>query len=133
VIFRAGGGGFFDGTRFTGSLSNTWDPSRVVNLNLFYQYNRIDFDDRGQSFRAHVARFRTEFTFNTRLTLSSFIQYNSAGEIGVLNARFRYNPRDGNNFYIVFNESVNTDRDRFTPRLPFSDQRAVLLKFDYTF
>ena len=133
VIFRAGGGGFFDGTRFTGSLSNTWDPSRVVNLNLFYQYNRIDFDDRGQSFRAHVARFRTEFTFNTRLTLSSFIQYNSAGEVGVLNARFRYNPRDGNNFYIVFNESVNTDRDRFTPRLPRSEQRAVLLKFDYTF
>jgi len=105
----------------------------VVNLNLFYQYSRIGFDDRGQSFQAHVARFRTEFTFNTRLTLSSFIQYNSAGDLGVLNARFRYNPRDGNNFYIVFNESVNTDRDRLTPRLPFSDQRAVLLKFDYTF
>ena len=133
TIFTAGGGGFFDGTRFTGSVSNTWDPSRVVNLNLFYQYNRIDFDDRGQSFEAHIARFRTEFTFNTRLTLSSFIQYNSAGEIGVLNARFRYNPRDGNNFYIVFNESVNTDRDRITPALPRSDQRAVLLKFDYTF
>jgi len=104
-----------------------------LNLNLFYQFNRINFDDRGQSFRAHVARFRTEFTFNSRLTLSSFIQYNSAGEIGVLNARFRYNPRDGNNFYIVFNESANADRDRFTPRLPRSDQRAVLLKFDYTF
>jgi len=51
----------------------------------------------------------------------------------VLNARFRYNPRDGNNFYIVFNESVNTDRNRITPRLPFSDNRALLLKFNYTF
>ena len=130
---RASGGGFFDGTRFTGSVQPRWDPSPVVNLSLFYQFNRINFADRGQDLTAHIARFRTEFTFNTRLTLSSFIQYNSTGEIGVLNARFRYNPRDGNNFYIVFNESVNTDRDRFTPRLPFSDQRAVLLKFDYTF
>jgi hypothetical protein len=133
AIFRISGGGFFDGTRFTASAAPTWDPSRVVNLNLFYQFNRINFADRGQDLTAHIARFRTEFTFNTRLTLSSFIQYNSAGEIGVLNARFRYNPRDGNNFYIVFNESVNTDRDRLTPRLPRSDQRAVLLKFDYTF
>ena len=133
AIFRISGGGFFDGTRFTTSVSPTWDPSRFVNLNLFYQFNRINFADRGQDLTAHVARFRTEFTFNARVTLSSFIQYNSAGDIGVLNARFRYNPRDGNNFYIVFNESVNTDRDRLTPRLPFSDQRAVLLKVDYTF
>ena len=133
AIFRISGGGFFDGTRFTASAAPTWDPSRVVNLNLFYQFNRINFADRGQDLTAHIARFRTEFTFNTRLTLSSFIQYNSAGEIGVLNARFRYNPRDGNNFYIVFNESVNTGRDRFTPRLPYSDQRAVLMKYDYTF
>ncbi len=133
VVFSAGGGGFFDGERFTGSISNTWDPSRVVNLNLFYQYNSIRFWDRNQSFDAHIARFRTEFTFNTRMTLSSFIQYNSAGEIGILNARLRYNPRDGNNFYIVFNETVNTDRDRLTPRLPLSDHRTVLLKFDYTF
>lgn len=133
AIFRVNGGGFFDGTRFTGSIQPTWDPSRVVNLSLFYQFNRINFSDRGQDLTAHIARFRTEFTFNTKVTLSSFIQYNSAGEIGVLNARFRYNPRDGNNFYLVFNETANTNRDRFTPHLPISDARTVLLKYDYTF
>jgi len=133
AIFRLSGGGFFDGTRFTGSIQPTWDPSRVVNLNLFYQFNRINFADRDQNLTAHIARFRAEFTFNTQLTLSSFIQYNSAGEIGVLNARFRYNPRDGNNFYLVFNETVNTNRNRLTPMLPVSGNRTVMLKFDYTF
>ncbi len=133
TIFRISGGGFFDGSRFTSSISPTWDPSRFVNLTLFYQFNRINFSDRNQNLSAHIARVRTEFTFNTRTTLSSFIQFNSAGDIGVLNARFRYNPRDGNNFYLVFNESVNSNRNRLTPHLPFSDNRAVLLKYDFTF
>lgn len=35
AILRAGGGDFFDGTRFTASIQPVWDPSRVVNLNLF--------------------------------------------------------------------------------------------------
>ncbi len=133
AILRAGGGGFFDGTRLTASIQPTWDPSRVVNLDLFYQFNRIDFSDRGQSLTAHIVRLRTEFTFNTRLTLSSFVQFNSANDLGVLNIRFRYNPRDGNNFYLVFNETVNANRDRFVPRLPFSENRALMLKYDYTF
>ncbi len=80
-----------------------------------------------------IIKFFSPFHFNTQLTLSTFLQYNSTGEIGVLNARFRYNPRDGNNFYLVFNESINTNRDMLTPMLPVSDNRAVLLKFDYTF
>jgi len=133
AIFRISGGGFFDGRRFTASVTPTWDPSRVVNLNLFYQFNRINFADRGQDLTAHVARFRTELTLSTSLTLSSFVQFNSANDIGVLNFRFRYNPRDGNNFYLVFNETINTSRDRVSTPLPFSDNRAVMLKYDYTF
>ncbi|WP_147303556.1 carbohydrate binding family 9 domain-containing protein [Rhodohalobacter sp. SW132] len=133
AIFRAGGGGFFDGTRFTASVTPTWDPARIVNLNLFYQFNRIEFSERNQDLTAHVARFRTEFTFSTSLTFSSFVQFNSANDIGVINSRFRYNPKDGNNFYLVYNETLNADRDRLTPRLPASESRAVMLKFDYTF
>jgi hypothetical protein len=133
AIFELSGGGFFDGSRFTGSIQPTWDPSKVVNLDFFYQFNRINFPDRGQKLTAHVTRFRAEFTINTKITFSSFIQYNSTGNLGVLNGRFRYNPKDGNNFYLVFNESINTSRNRFTPQLPFSDNRAVLLKYDYTF
>ncbi len=73
-------------------------------------------------------------TFEVFVSVNNIrVQISCIGNIGVLNARFRYNPRDGNNFFIVFNESVNTDRDRITPALPRSNQRVVLLKFDYTF
>jgi hypothetical protein len=133
AIIRAAGGGFFDGRRITSSLQTIWDYSRVVNFQMFYQVNRAVFGNREQALTAHIARFRTELTFNTRLTFSSFIQYSSGFDIGVLNFRLRYNPRDGNNFYIVMNETINTNPNRQIPHLPFSENRALMVKFDYTF
>lgn len=133
AVFRSSGGGFFDGTRFTASIEPTWDPSRVVNLNLFYQVNRINVSDRSQKLIAHIARFRTELTFNTKVTLSSFVQFNSADDLGILNVRFRFNPKDGNNFYLVINETINTNRYRINPQLSLSENRMILLKYDYTF
>jgi hypothetical protein len=133
AMFNAGGGSFFDGTRYTASVQPEWSVSRVVQLQLFYEFNRIRFSGRNQQLTAHIARIRNEFTFDTRFTLASFVQYNSADNLSVINIRFRFNPRDGNNVYLVFNETVNSDRGRFTPQLPRSDHRAVLLKLDYTF
>jgi hypothetical protein len=132
TIITAGGGGFFDGTRFTLGLLPNWSISRVVNLQLFYQYNRIEFRERVQQLNAHIARFRAEFTFNTRVTFSSFVQYNSTNNLAVINARFRYNPRDGNNFYLVFNEILSSDRTIAYPVTPFSMNRTVLMKYTHT-
>jgi hypothetical protein len=133
TTITAGGGGFFDGRRLTLGVQPHWSPSRVVDLQLFYQLNRIEFRERGQELTAHIARFRTEFTFNTKVTFTSFVQYNSANHLGVINARFRYNPRDGNNFYLVFNETLNSDRAAAYPVMPFSMNRTVLMKYTYTF
>lgn len=133
AIFLATGGEFFDGNRFTASVQPNWDVSRVVQLEFFYQFNSVRFSDRDQQLTAHIASFRNEFTFNTMFTLSSFIQYNSANDLSIINFRFRYNPRDGNDFYLVYNETLNSKRERHIPRLPVSDQRAVLVKYNYTF
>jgi hypothetical protein len=128
-----GAGGFFDGRRLTLGVQPFWSPSRVVDFQLFYQLNKIEFREREQELIAHIARFRAEFTFNTSVTFASFIQYNSANHLGVINARFRYNPRDGNNFYLVFNEILNSDRAAAYPVMPFSMNRTVLMKYTYTF
>ena len=47
-----------------------------------------------------------------KLALSSFVQYNSAADLVIANVRLRYNPREGNDFYVVYNEGLNTDRFR---------------------
>jgi hypothetical protein len=61
------------------------------------------------------------------------VQYNSANHLGVINARFRYNPRDGNNFFLVFNDILNSDRAAIYPAMPFSMNRTILMKYTYTF
>ena len=128
------GGGYYDGSRRSIQIAPTWNASRYIRLNGFYQYNRIRFTNRGQSFDAHISRLRAEITPNVEYSISAFLQYNSAGDIVVANLRFRYNPRQGNDLYLVYNENLNSDRSIKTgPRLPLSNQRTFLVKYTYTF
>lgn len=70
---------------------------------------------------------------NTKCSASAFIQYNSAVDAVVANIRLRYNPREGVDFYLVYNEALNTDRYRDIPILPPTNNRTILLKCTYTF
>lgn len=49
------------------------------------------------------------------------------------NFRMRFNPREGNDFYLVYNEARNTDRFKRNPVAPGLDSRTLLLKYSYTF
>lgn len=133
AVFQAEGGGFFDGNRLTIGVEPTIDPSRIFNLSLFYQFNRIDISNRNQRLNAHVIRLRPELTLNRSLTLSSFAQLNSAADRILFNARFRFNPRDGVNLFLALNDNFNTRRGRTSPPLPLSDNRSLTLKYEYTF
>ncbi len=77
--------------------------------------------------------FRAKLAFNTRLSTSAFVQSNSADHEVALNLRLRYNPREGTDLYLVYNDLLNTDRDREPPALPWSSERALLLKYSTTF
>ena len=62
-----------------------------------------------------------------------FFQYSSNDKFGINNVRFRYNPREGNDLYIVYNEEYNTHLNREIPTLPFSEARNLIVKYTYTF
>lgn len=98
-----------------------------------YDFNRIDFPDREQTFTAHVGRLRVRAALDTRWSLSSLLQLNSAADAGLANLRLRYNPREGSDFYLVINEGFNTNRFGTSPARPFTSQRTVLAKYTYTF
>jgi hypothetical protein len=102
-------------------------------LGLEYEHNFLSFNKRNQSFNGGVAGFKALVMFTTTTSISTFIQYNSAEKAVITNFRFRYNPREGNDFYIVFNEGRNTYRNIENPRLPLFNNRSVLLKYTYTF
>ena len=130
---RIAAGTFFDGWQATAEVSPVWYVSPHLELAAAYLYNRIRFPDRDQRFDAHLARLRIGTALNTKVSTNAFIQYNSATNTASANVRFRYNFREGNDLWIVYNEGMNTDRHRLMPALPFTDTRTILLKYTYTF
>ncbi|HWP82873.1 MAG TPA: DUF5916 domain-containing protein [Bacteroidota bacterium] len=126
-------GTFYDGNRFTIGLSPGWSVSKHLDFTLEYQYNNVRFPTRAQTFEAHIGRLRIKSNLSTQLSSIAFVQTNTAAHSVVLNFRLRYNPREGNDFYFVYNEGLNTSRFREIPTLPAIDNRAILLKYTYTF
>lgn len=136
LALRAGfvAGQYYDGTIVTfGPAELTMRPSASMKFSLDYQYSKIDVQERDQHYSAHLARFKTEFTFTTKLSLLMFIQYSSDDKFGVNNIRFRYNPKEGNDLYLVYNGEYNSHLNREVPELPRSESNTLLLKYTYTF
>lgn len=126
-------GSFYDGRRYSVGTGAIWKMSSHLDLSATYEFNRIAFPDRSQKFTAHIARLRALHMLNTKFSVTAFVQYNSATNALIGNFRLRYNPGEGNDLYLVYNESINTDRYRADPVLPFSNNRTVMLKYTYTF
>jgi len=126
-------GSFYDGWRVMLGLTPRWNASSSLELGGSYQLNQVTFPDRNQHFIAHIGGLRVLYMLNTRFSATAFIQYNSAVDAVITNIRLRYNPREGNDLYLVYNEGLNTNRYGKYPVLPFTSNRTVMLKYTYTF
>lgn len=136
VMIIADGGGYYDGMGMSLAVRPTWNVSSSLEISGFYQYNIASFPDRDLKYVAHIARLKALYMFSTKLSASAFVQYNSAEDVVISNFRFRYNPREGNDFYVVYNEGDNTfseDVMRPVPEVPRMNFRTILFKYTYTF
>ena len=130
---EADAGTFYGGWHLATALSPSWNLSRHLELEASWLYNLVDLPHEEERFAAHIGQLRIRTALNTQLSTSGFIQMNTSANIISANIRFRYNFRDGNDFWIVFNEGINTDRHRMIPTLPRTNARALLVKYTYTF
>lgn len=126
-------GSFYDGNRWAFSLTPRWAVSAGLEFSTTYQYNRIRFPRQDQTLDLHIARLRMLWMPSVKVTGSAFVQYNSDANLFLTNLRLRYNPREGVDVYLVYNENFNTNRLRAIPVMPVSAHRSVILKFTYTF
>lgn len=126
-------GDFYDGKKTTIQLAPTYSINPSLSLSATYEWNKVDFDIRNQSFIAHVGRLKALVMFSTKFSISSFIQYNSLDKLYLGNIRLRYNPKEGNDLFIVYNSDLNAQRGFENPLLPLSNQSSLLLKYTYTF
>ncbi len=127
------GGGYYDGIKMSPSILPTWKIGASIVLGGIYQYDYVQFPDRNQILHNHIAGLRALYTLSTKVTFSGFVQYNTAINKVISNLRFRYNPKEGTDLYLVFNEGRNTLLEREVPTLPAYDQRNITIKFTYTF
>ena len=132
INFEAGG--FFDGNIVSVGVEPILNLSASLQLSGAYQFNNVSFPDRNQSMQAHIVRASILYMYSTKLSASAFAQLNNANEVFVGNFRLRYNPREGNDFYLVYNEyrgfMVNDDT---VPEAPPYYNRAIMLKYTHTF
>jgi hypothetical protein len=126
-------GHFYDGRRVRLSAGPGWSASPHLQLSAAYIWNLVRFDDRGQRFESHIARLRTLVMLNTRLSAIGFVQYSSTDDMVGLNFRLRYNPREGDDLYLVYDHSHDTRRA--APDLAPSPTAGstLILKYSRTF
>jgi len=126
-------GGFFDGNIISVGVSPVFNLSASLQLSGTYEFNDIHFPDRDQSMQSHIARGSVLYMFSTKLSANAFIQFNTANDAFVGNFRLRYNPREGNDFYLVFNDYQGFMASDNYPIPPSYYNRALLLKYTHTF
>jgi len=131
--FKGYAGEFYDGKRFSVELEPEFNISSSFQLSAAYQFDKVDFSARNQNFINNIARIKATYMLNTKLSLSSFVQYNEIDNILLTNFRLRFNPRDGNDFYLVFNDFRNANKTGSTIELPSYLNRTILLKYTHTF
>lgn len=126
-------GSFYDGQNISISLKPVANISAHLQLDGMYQINWIKFPDRNQKFTGHIVRLKVSAFLNDKLSLVSLAQYNSAIDRIISNVRFRFNPSEGHDLYIVYDEDINTNRHQKYPTMPSSNSRTIMLKYSYTF
>ena len=133
AIVTVDAGSFYDGSRVTVGIKPIWGISSDLTLSGYYQFNRVDFPGRRQSLTAQIGQVRLLATLSTKFSAAAFVQYDGAVDELTANLRLRFNPREGNDLYLVVNDTLNTYRTREIPHRPPYGSRAIMVKYSYTF
>ena len=136
IFTNANFGEFFDGTQIGFGASPTWIASNQLRLSATYQYTKIEFSQRAQEFISHLVRLRAEGQADSHLSGSAFVQFSSTADALVANLRLRYQFKEGQDVYFVYNDILDTDRDFLNNgpvREPLSLNRTLVMKYVHTF
>ena len=126
-------GAFYHGKRFALNVSSLLNVTPDFILEAGIDYNLLDMPDSANPVQIRLLRLKASYTFNTKLFFSALTQFNNVTQKIHGNVRLRYNAKDGNDLYLVYNTSLNQNRTRVLPHLPVSNQGTLLLKYTHTF
>lgn len=127
-------GQFYDGRRAGLNLMSDLNISSSLKLSFFYEFNAIRFPERGgeNALDIHSVNVKALYMLSTKLSASVLVQYVNTDDEMIGNFRLRYNPREGNDFYLVYNDFRGLNRSGLPLPPPFFN-RTVMVKYTHTF
>ncbi|MBK6840465.1 MAG: hypothetical protein IPG90_20960 [Bacteroidetes bacterium] len=99
-----------------------------------YEFNHILFPNHysivGDGlFETNLFRLSVSYYLSTKFSVKLFTQYEDISNEVSSNLRIRYNPKEGTDLFIVFNQGLNTNRNIYMPHKSTISQQAVTIKF----
>jgi len=125
-------GTYFNGSRMSLNFSPTWHVSAGLELSGSYEFNSVNFSSRDQRWTSHIGRLRALLMLNTTWSASAYLQYSSGSRALCGNLRLRFNPREGSDLYLVYNETFAVGRNPGITDSSLVGGRTLLLKFTHT-
>ncbi len=96
-------GDFYDGRKLTLDGGIDWRPSSRWYLGANYQYNDVELPVG--NFTTRLIQLRANLAFNVKWSWVNLLQYDNVSNTVGLNSRLRFNPRAGEDFYLVWNHN----------------------------
>jgi hypothetical protein len=129
---------FYGGNRIALEPQINGAVNKHFALQMYYLFTQINFpkefsDNGNGKFRSHLLSTKFIYSFNTQISFSTLIQYDNVSKTVGANFRFRFNPVEGTDLYVVYNPSMNTETTRYIPELPSVAQQLLIVKFTKTF
>jgi hypothetical protein len=128
-------GQFYDGNRLGFEAEFNVNFSSSFILSPGYEFNHITFPDRASNnlLNIHAVNMKAQLMLSTKFSASIFVQYLNTEDEFMGNFRLRYNPREGNDFYLVYNDNRCFIDRRQIEGHPSFHNRTIMLKYTHTF
>jgi hypothetical protein len=105
--FELSRGDFFGGDITSIETELAWRPNRHLFLSLGYEYNHVELP--AGTFTARLIQMNANIAFNVRWSWVNLLQYDNDSQSAGINSRLRWNPRAGQDFYLVVNHGFDAD------------------------
>lgn len=125
------GGDFFRGSRYSIGLEPTINLSSSIQISGGYVFDALFFPEKDANI--HTVNGRVLYMLNTKLSASVLAQYVNTADLFVGNFRLRYNPREGNDFYLVYNDNRGFKKSDVMPEEPSFFSKTIMVKYTHTF
>ncbi len=123
--FSSSWGGYYSGDRTNFSAALTFKINRYLALTPDLSYYKVDLGN--DSFIARNASMKLQTNVSTRLTSSTFVQWNNETNEAAMNFRIHWIPKIGSDLYIAYNQLWDEEDDMRTL------STTGVLKVDYLF